>query len=50
MIKIKQWKEAKEIIDNWNDDKILLKRKECFNWWNQYLLDHKNFVQEKIKE
>ena len=42
--------EAKEIIDNWSDDKILNKRKECINWWNQYLLDHKNFVQEKIKE
>ena len=49
-IKINKWKEAKEIIDNWSDDKILNKRKECINWWNQYLLDHKNFVQEKIKE
>ena len=49
-IKINKWKEAKEFIDNWSDDKILNKRKECINWWNQYLLDHKNFVQEKIKE
>ena len=49
-IKINKWKEAKEIIDNWNDDQILNKRKECINWWNQYLSDHKNFVQEKIKE
>ena len=49
-IKINKWKEAKEIIDNWNDDQILNKRKECINWWNQYLSDHKNFVQTKIKE
>ena len=49
-IKINKWKEAKEIIDNWNDDQILNKRKECINWWNQYLSDHKNFVQAKIKE
>ena len=49
-IKINKWKEAKEIIDNWNDDQILNKRKECINWWNQYLLDHNNFVREKIKE
>jgi len=50
LIKINKWKEAKEIIDNWSDDQILNKRKECINWWNQYLLDHKNFVREKIKE
>ena len=50
LIKINKWKETKEIIDNWSDDQILNKRKECINWWNQYLLDHKNFVQEKIKE
>ena len=49
-IKINKWKEAKEIIDNWSDDQILNKRKECINWWNQYLSDHKNFIQEKIKE
>ena len=49
-IKINKWKEAKEIIDNWSYDQILNKRKECVNWWNQYLLDHKNFVREKIKE
>ena len=49
-IKLLEWKEAKEIIDNWNHDQILNKRKECINWWNQYLLDHKNFVREKIKE
>ena len=49
-IKIKKWNEAKAIIDNWTHDKILHKRKECFDWWNQYLLDHKNFVQEKIYE
>ena len=49
LIKINKWKEAKEIIDNWGDDQILNKRKECINWWNQYLLDHKNFVREKIK-
>jgi len=49
-IKINKWREAKEIIDSWNDDQILNKRKECINWWNQYLSDHKNFVQAKIKE
>ena len=42
--------EAKEIVDNWSHDKILHKRKECFNWWNQYLLNHKNFVRKKIYE
>ena len=50
LVKIKKWSDAKEIIDNWNHDTILLKRKECFNWWNQYLLDHKNFVKKKIYE
>ena len=50
LIKINKWKETKEIIDNWSDDQILNKRKECINWWNQYLLDHKNFVRGKIKE
>ena len=49
-IKIKKWNEAKAIIDNWSHDKILDKRKECFDWWNQYLLDHKNFVRKKIYE
>ena len=49
-IKIKKWNEAKVIIDNWSHDKILHKRKECVDWWNQYLLDHKNFVQEKIHD
>jgi len=49
-IKINKWKEAKEIIDNWSDEQILNKRKECINWWNQYLSDHKNFIKEKIKE
>ena len=29
---------------------ILNKRKECINWWNQYLSDHKNFIREKLKE
>ena len=50
LIKINKWKEAKEIINNWNHDQILNKRKECIDWWNQYLLDHKNFVREKVKE
>ena len=49
-IKIKKWNEAKAIIENWSENKILSKRKECFNWWNKYLLDHKNFVKEKIYE
>ena len=50
LIKIKTWQEAKEIIDHWSHDKILDKRKECFNWWNQYLYEHKNFVRKKIRE
>ena len=50
MIKIKKWSEAKEIIDQWSHDKISLKRKACFSWWNQYLADHKNFVYKKIME
>ena len=49
-IKIKKWSEAKEIIDNWSHDKILQKRKECFDWWNGYLLNHKNFIGKKIYE
>ena len=50
MIKIKRWTEAKEIVDNWSDDKILIKRKECFKWWSEYLLEHKNFIYKKIKD
>ncbi len=49
-IKIKKWSEAKEIVDNWSYDKIIHKRKECFDWWNQYLLDHKNFVGKTIHD
>ena len=50
MIKIKKWEEAREIIDNWNFEKILHKRQECSSWWNKYLSDHKNFVKKKIIE
>ena len=49
-VKIQKWKEAKEIVDSWDEDKILKKRKECFEWWKKYLLDHPNFIGKKIYE
>jgi len=48
MIKIKRWEEAKEIVDNWSEEKILNKRKECLKWWNNYLVAHQNLIFKKI--
>ena len=46
--KIAKWSEAKEIIDKWSFEKILSKRKECLNWWNEYKTGHRNFIFKKI--
>jgi hypothetical protein len=48
-IKIKRWEEAKSIVDERDEQKILSKRKECFKWWNSYLSEHKDFISKKIK-
>ena len=48
-IKIKRWEEAKSIIDERDEQKILSKRKECFKWWDSYLSEHKDFISKKIK-
>jgi len=47
MIKITKWIEAKEIIDTWSHEKILKKRKECFDWWNNYLVALRSSIFEK---
>lgn len=49
-IKVNKWMEAKEIINDWSEDKIIKKRKECISWWSKYLLEHRSFAKEKIKE
>ena len=45
-IKINKWIEAKEILNNWNKEKINLKSKECKLWWESY----KKKIQDSIKE
>ena len=44
-IKVNKWIDAKSIIENWDNDKIKRKKKECITWWNEY----KSNVQESIK-
>ena len=45
-LKINKWENAKFLMEQWEDEKIKEKQKECKNWWIQY----KNSLQESIKE
>ena len=44
-IKIDKWADAKPIINNWNEQQIEKRRKQCENWWN----DYKKNLQQMIK-
>jgi len=35
-IKIEKWLDAKLILENWDEKKILDKKKECSDWWKSY--------------
>ena len=43
-IKVDKWIDAKLIIQKWNEEQILKKRKECKSWW----ADYKNKLQQEI--
>jgi len=43
-IKIDRWIEAKLIIQKWNEEQIIKKRKECKIWWT----DYKSKLQQEI--
>ena len=43
---IPEWIEGKEIMNNWSEQKIEKKSKECNLWWIEY----KKILQENIKE
>ena len=43
-IKVDKWLDAKLIIQKWNDEQILKKRKECKSWW----LNYKSKLQQEV--
>ena len=49
-LKINKWEDAKSIISEYSEKKILAKSKECFDWWINLKLDIKNSITKKLME
>ena len=47
-IKIDKWLDAKLIIQKWNEEQILKKRKECKLWWEDYKIKLQQEIFKKI--
>ena len=47
-VKIDIWKEAREIINSWDEEKIKKKKNECKIWWKQYIEEIQNKLNNKI--
>jgi hypothetical protein len=48
-IKINKWKDAKSIIQGWDNSQIEKKREECILWWSQKKNEIQDQVSSKIK-
>jgi hypothetical protein len=47
-LKVDKWIEAKNVIKEWNKEKIKQKREECKFWWREYKTKLQNSVSDKI--
>jgi len=47
-IKVNIWKDAKPIIQGWDNDQIKKKREECKIWWNEQKNSIQDFIKKKI--
>ena len=47
-IKIDKWKDAKAIVQGWDDDQIKKKREECKVWWSEQKNNIQDFIKNKI--
>ena len=47
-LKVSKWSEAKTLLNQWENEKIKMKQKECKKWWSQYKEYLQKFIKEKI--
>ena len=47
-IKIDKWKDAKAIVQGWDDDQIKKTREECKVWWSEQKNNIQDFIKNKI--
>ena len=48
LIKIDKWKDAKAIVQGWDDDQIKKTREECKVWWSEQKNNIQDFIKNKI--
>ena len=49
-LKIDKWIDAKEIISNWDKNRIKNKQDECKKWWSEYKKNLQLFIKNKVLE
>ena len=47
-LKVNKWSEAKPILNEWKNDQIQEKQKECKLWWLKQKKNLQEFVSKKI--
>ena len=47
-IKIDKWKDAKAIVQGWDDDQLQNTREECKVWWSEQKNNIQDFIKNKI--
>tara|TARA_X000000368_G_C22883822_1_gene646529 strand:- start:13 stop:903 length:891 start_codon:yes stop_codon:yes gene_type:complete len=47
-IKINKWKDAKLLLQEWDDDRVKEKREECIIWWKNMKKEIQNAIKNKV--
>ena len=47
-LKVDKWSDAKPVFNEWKNDQILQKQKECELWWSKQKINLQEFISKKI--